>query len=80
MKLVCAGCCIAVAALAQETFSGSAALDAAVEESVRAGLIPGAVVVVGGTALGEEQAASARAAMRMAGGPARWIRCRRSRI
>src|ERR1700674_3688587 len=47
MKLVCAGCCIAVAALAQETFSGSAALDAAVEESVRAGLIPGAVVGVG---------------------------------
>ena len=47
MKLVCAGCCIAVAALAQETFSGSAALDAAVDESVRAGLIPGAVVVVG---------------------------------
>jgi uncharacterized protein YbbC (DUF1343 family)/CubicO group peptidase (beta-lactamase class C family) len=47
MKLVCAGCCIAVVALAQETFSGSAALDAAVDESVRAGLIPGAVVVVG---------------------------------
>src|SRR5579864_4975674 len=47
MRLVCAGCCIAVAALAQETFSGSAALDAAVEQSVRAGLIPGAVVVVG---------------------------------
>jgi CubicO group peptidase (beta-lactamase class C family) len=47
MRLVCAGCCIAVAALAQETFSGSAALDAAVEQSVRDGLIPGAVVVVG---------------------------------
>ena len=47
MRLVCAGCCIAVVALAQETFSGSAALDAAVDESVRAGLIPGAVVVVG---------------------------------
>ncbi|HTD44985.1 MAG TPA: serine hydrolase domain-containing protein, partial [Bryobacteraceae bacterium] len=47
MKLVCAGCCIAVVALAQETFSGSAALDTAVDESVRAGLIPGAVVVVG---------------------------------
>ena len=47
MKLVCAGCCIAVVALAQETFSGSAALDAAVDESVRAGSIPGAVVVVG---------------------------------
>ncbi len=47
MKLVCAGCCIAVVALAQEPFSGSAALDAAVDESVRAGLIPGAVVVVG---------------------------------
>jgi uncharacterized protein YbbC (DUF1343 family)/CubicO group peptidase (beta-lactamase class C family) len=47
MKLVCAGCCIAVVAFAQETFSGSAALDAAVDESVRAGSIPGAVVVVG---------------------------------
>jgi uncharacterized protein YbbC (DUF1343 family)/CubicO group peptidase (beta-lactamase class C family) len=47
MKLVCAGCCIAVVALAQETFSGSAALDAAMEQSVRDGLIPGAVVVVG---------------------------------
>ena len=47
MKLVCAGCCIAVVALAQETFSGSAALDAAVEQSVRDGLIPGAVLVVG---------------------------------
>src|SRR5579863_6076771 len=47
MRLVCAGCCIAVAALAQESFSGSAALDAAVDESVRDGLIPGAVVVVG---------------------------------
>src|SRR5579864_8540687 len=47
MKLVCAGCCIAVAALAQESFSGSAALDAAVDESVRDGLIPGAVLVVG---------------------------------
>src|SRR6202166_1356190 len=47
MKLVCAGCCIAVAALAQETFSGSAALDAAVDESVREGLIPGAVLIVG---------------------------------
>jgi uncharacterized protein YbbC (DUF1343 family)/CubicO group peptidase (beta-lactamase class C family) len=47
MRVVCAGCCIAVAALAQESFSGSAALDAAVEQSVRDGLIPGAVVVVG---------------------------------
>jgi uncharacterized protein YbbC (DUF1343 family)/CubicO group peptidase (beta-lactamase class C family) len=33
--------------LAQETFSGSAALDAAVEEAVRDGLIPGAVLMVG---------------------------------
>jgi uncharacterized protein YbbC (DUF1343 family)/CubicO group peptidase (beta-lactamase class C family) len=47
MKLICAGCCIAVAALAQESFSGSVALDAAVEQSVRDGLIPGAVLVVG---------------------------------
>jgi uncharacterized protein YbbC (DUF1343 family)/CubicO group peptidase (beta-lactamase class C family) len=47
MKLVCAGCYFAVIALAQETFSGSVALDAAVDESVRASLIPGAVVVVG---------------------------------
>ena len=47
MRLLCAGCCIAVAALAQESFSGSTALDAAVEQSVRDGLIPGAVVIVG---------------------------------
>ena len=47
MRLLCAGCCIAVAALAQESFSGSAALNTAVEQSVRDGLIPGAVVVVG---------------------------------
>jgi uncharacterized protein YbbC (DUF1343 family)/CubicO group peptidase (beta-lactamase class C family) len=47
MKLLCAVCFIAVAALAQESFSGSAALHAAVEQSVREGLIPGAVVVIG---------------------------------
>jgi uncharacterized protein YbbC (DUF1343 family)/CubicO group peptidase (beta-lactamase class C family) len=33
--------------LAQETFSGSVALDAAVDEAVRDGLIPGAVLIVG---------------------------------
>jgi uncharacterized protein YbbC (DUF1343 family) len=37
----------AVTALAQETFSGSAALNAQVEQAVRDGLIPGAVLVVG---------------------------------
>ena len=33
--------------LAQETFSGSAALDAQMEQAVRSGLIPGAVLLVG---------------------------------
>jgi uncharacterized protein YbbC (DUF1343 family)/CubicO group peptidase (beta-lactamase class C family) len=47
MKLLCAGVCIAAAALGQETFSASATLDAAVEQAVRDGLIPGAVLIVG---------------------------------
>ncbi len=33
--------------LAQETFSGSAALDAQIDQAVRSGLIPGAVLLVG---------------------------------
>src|SRR6266852_9852799 len=39
--------CVALSALAQETFSGSVALDAQVEQAVRDGLIPGAVLVAG---------------------------------
>jgi uncharacterized protein YbbC (DUF1343 family) len=39
--------CAAVTALAQETFSGSAALNAQVDQAVRDALIPGAVLVVG---------------------------------
>ena len=35
------------AASAQETFSGSAALDATIQQAVRDGLIPGAVLVAG---------------------------------
>src|SRR6185437_13952273 len=42
LVLATAGLCIA-----QETYSGSAALDAAVEQAVHDGLIPGAVLVVG---------------------------------
>ena len=39
--------CAAAAALAQETFPGSAALDEQVEQAIRDGLIPGAVLVAG---------------------------------
>src|SRR5712691_8506555 len=39
--------CVALSALAQETFSASAALDARVEQAVRDGLIPGAVLIAG---------------------------------
>src|SRR5580692_627567 len=38
---------VATLALAQETFNGSAALDSAVDQAVRDGLIPGAVLLVG---------------------------------
>jgi uncharacterized protein YbbC (DUF1343 family)/CubicO group peptidase (beta-lactamase class C family) len=38
---------VATLALAQETFTGSAALDAAIDQAVRDGLIPGAVLMVG---------------------------------
>ena len=40
-------CAVAGLGLAQEKYSGSAALDAAVEQSVQDGLIPGAVLIVG---------------------------------
>ncbi|HEY6347471.1 MAG TPA: exo-beta-N-acetylmuramidase NamZ domain-containing protein [Bryobacteraceae bacterium] len=39
--------CWSAAALAQETFPGSAALDRRIEQAIRDGLIPGAVLVVG---------------------------------
>ena len=42
MLVACAGCCFA-----QEMFSGSPALDAAVDQAVQDGLIPGAVLIVG---------------------------------
>jgi uncharacterized protein YbbC (DUF1343 family) len=42
LLLACAGL-----GLAQETFSGSATLDAAIDQAVRDGLIPGAVLIVG---------------------------------
>jgi uncharacterized protein YbbC (DUF1343 family)/CubicO group peptidase (beta-lactamase class C family) len=42
LLMACAGLC-----LAQETFPGSATLDAAVDQAVRDGLIPGAVLIVG---------------------------------
>jgi uncharacterized protein YbbC (DUF1343 family)/CubicO group peptidase (beta-lactamase class C family) len=42
LALICAGL-----GFAQETFSGSPALDAAVDQAVRDGLIPGAVLIVG---------------------------------
>ena len=38
---------LASLALAQETFSGSAALDSQIDQAVRTGLIPGAVLLVG---------------------------------
>src|SRR5579863_9745637 len=49
MKVVCLGIAMLFyqAAQAQETFSASAALDAAVDAAVRDGLIPGAVLIVG---------------------------------
>src|SRR5271168_2041176 len=40
-------CAVAGLGLAQESFSGSAALDAAVEQSIQDGWIPGAVLIVG---------------------------------
>jgi uncharacterized protein YbbC (DUF1343 family) len=39
--------CCSAAALAQQTFPGSAALDRRIDEAIRDGLIPGAVLVVG---------------------------------
>jgi CubicO group peptidase (beta-lactamase class C family) len=42
-----AALCLTRETLAQETFSGSAALDATVEQSIQDGLIPGAVLIVG---------------------------------
>src|SRR5580700_4893007 len=42
LLMACAGLCFA-----QETFPGSPALDAAVDQAVQDGLIPGAVLVVG---------------------------------
>jgi hypothetical protein len=38
---------VATLALAQETFSGSAALDAQMQQAVNDGLIPGGVLLVG---------------------------------
>jgi uncharacterized protein YbbC (DUF1343 family)/CubicO group peptidase (beta-lactamase class C family) len=47
MKALAVFCSIAALGFAQETFSASAALDAAVEQSIQDGLIPGAVLIVG---------------------------------
>jgi CubicO group peptidase (beta-lactamase class C family) len=47
MKLLIALFAIALSVPAQETFSGSPALDAAIEKAVHDGLIPGAVLVAG---------------------------------
>jgi uncharacterized protein YbbC (DUF1343 family)/CubicO group peptidase (beta-lactamase class C family) len=47
MKFFVVLCTTAALGLAQETFSVSAALDAAVEQSIQDGLIPGAVLIVG---------------------------------
>src|ERR1035437_1262469 len=47
MKLLASFALAAGLTLAQETFSASPALDAAVDQAVRDGLIPGAVLVVG---------------------------------
>ncbi|HLW76577.1 MAG TPA: serine hydrolase domain-containing protein, partial [Bryobacteraceae bacterium] len=47
MRILVALFVIAWTALAQETFSGSPALDAVVEQAVHDGLIPGAVLVAG---------------------------------
>src|SRR3984957_6995415 len=42
LLMACAGLCVA-----QETFPGSPALDAAIDQAVQDGLIPGAVLIVG---------------------------------
>src|SRR5580700_10098195 len=47
MKALLGFLVVATLALAQETFNGSAALDAAVDQAARDGLIPGAVLLVG---------------------------------
>src|ERR1700676_4644603 len=47
MKLLAICAAAAGLALAQETFIASPALDAAIDQAVRDGLIPGAVLVVG---------------------------------
>lgn len=47
MKSLLVVACAATVCLAQETFSGSAALDAVVDQAVHDGLIPGAVLIVG---------------------------------
>src|ERR1035437_5724406 len=46
MRILLLAACAALCA-AQETFPGSAALDTVVDQAVRDGLIPGAVLIVG---------------------------------
>jgi uncharacterized protein YbbC (DUF1343 family)/CubicO group peptidase (beta-lactamase class C family) len=48
MKTLCLACAACASlALAQETFSGAAAVDAVVDQAVASGLIPGAVLIAG---------------------------------
>ncbi len=47
LLLSLAACCLAPVSNAQESFSGSAALDAQMQQAVRDGLIPGGVLLIG---------------------------------
>jgi nucleotide-binding universal stress UspA family protein len=47
MKLLLAATLFTASYASAQTFTGSAALDAAAEQAIRDGLIPGAVIIVG---------------------------------